>query len=71
MYVRKKMRNRILIFAVVVLGFIYWRGMKIEAKERNLDCAYHVVYSYCTSAAKQPQLPGVWDILKSGANFKK
>lgn len=68
MYIRKKMRTRIILIVIVVLGFLYWRGSKAYIKEQGLDCKYHIAYAFCKG--KQPtKIPGIFEIFKAGTKF--
>lgn len=68
MYIKKKMRTKIILVAIVVLGFLYWRGMKTVATEKGLDCKFTGVY-VCTSTKKDAKAPGFFEIIKAGARF--
>jgi len=68
MYVRKKMRNRIILVALLVLGFIMWRGINATT-EKNFTCEYKLVYAVCKPKAGNPKLPGLVEIFKAGIKF--
>lgn len=66
MYIRKRMRTKIILVVILVLGFLFWRGSKAVTKERKLDCTYHLVYAVCKGNAK---LPSFVEVLKAGVKF--
>jgi len=68
MYLRKKIRKRLLIVVVLVLAFIFWRGLNATTKESH-DCEFKLVYALCTPKTKNSTLPGVWNIFKTGVKF--
>jgi hypothetical protein len=68
MYVRRKIRNRIILGLILVLGFITWRGLKATT-EKSFNCEYKLVYAVCKPKAGSPKLPGMIDILKAGVKF--
>lgn len=69
MYLRKRMRSKILILVLIVLGFLYWRGIKSVSEAKGWNCQYHIIYATCDAKNNKAQLPGIWDILKAGAQF--
>ncbi len=69
MFIRKKIRSKILIVVIIVLAFLYWRGVKTVAAKKGWNCNYHVAYAICDAKNNKAQLPGIWDILKAGASF--
>ncbi len=69
MHIRKKMRTKIILLLIAVLLFLYWRGVKTVAAEKGWNCAYHIAYAICDAKNNKAQLPGILDILKSGAKF--
>jgi hypothetical protein len=68
MYMRKKLRKRLIIVVVLLLAFVFWRGLKATTKETH-DCEFKLIYALCTPNTKNVQLPGIWDILKAGVKF--
>jgi hypothetical protein len=68
MYIKKRMRTRLILLAIVVLGFIYWRGIKAMG-DRGLNCQYHIAYAVCTAKNNKAQLPSFLDVLKAGVKF--
>jgi len=68
MYVRKKMRNRIILVAVIVLAFIMWRGINATT-EKNFTCEYKLVYAVCKPKSGSPKLPTLMEIFKAGVKF--
>ncbi len=69
MYVRKKMRTKIILVVVAVLLFLYWHGIKKVAAQKGWDCSYHVIYAVCNAKNNKAVLPSLWDVLKAGAKF--
>ncbi len=70
MYIKKKMRTRLILGAIVVLGFLYWHGLKnVTAANSGLKCEYHIVYALCTTTNNKAHLPTIWDIFKAGVRF--
>jgi hypothetical protein len=69
MYLKKKMKTRILLVVILALGFLYWRGIKNVAADKGWNCQYHVVYAVCDAKNNKAQLPGFFDIIKAGAKF--
>jgi len=69
MYIKKKMRTKLILLAIVVLGFLYWRGVKQATAKQGLKCEYHIVYAICESNGKKTSPPGIWEIFKAGAKF--
>ncbi|MBX4186644.1 MAG: hypothetical protein KW802_00060 [Candidatus Doudnabacteria bacterium] len=69
MYLKKKMRTRLILLAIVVLLFLYWRGVKNVSAAKGWDCNFHVVYTVCSSKNSKAQLPSFFDIIKAGAKF--
>lgn len=63
------MRNRLIILAIIVLAFIYWRGVKSVTTQKGMSCEYHIVYALCTAKNNKATMPGIWDILKAGVKF--
>jgi hypothetical protein len=70
MYVRKKIRtrNRLIMVAVLVLGFLFWRGLKASTAKTH-DCEFKLIYAVCSEKSKDAKMPGLWDIFKSGTEF--
>ncbi len=68
MYLRKKVRNRLIVFVLIVLAIIFWRGLKLTTKETH-DCEFKLIYALCTPNTKTAELPGIWDIFKAGVKF--
>jgi hypothetical protein len=68
MYFRKKIRKRILIVALVVFSFVFYRGLK-AATEKTHDCEFKLIYAACVEKSKGAKLPGLWSIIKSGVSF--
>lgn len=69
MYLKQKIKYRLLILLLILFAFIYWRGIRAVAKESNLDCNYHVFYAVCKQIGKATTLPTFWDVLKAGVKF--
>jgi lipopolysaccharide export system protein LptC len=69
MFIRKRWRSKILILALVVLIFLYWRGIKNVAEQKGWDCNFHVIYATCNAKNNKAVLPSFFDILKAGAKF--
>ncbi|MBI2355751.1 MAG: hypothetical protein HYV13_00910 [Candidatus Doudnabacteria bacterium] len=69
MYIRKKIRSKLLLLILIALAFIYWRGTKAIAVEKNLECEYHVVYALCKQKGKSTELPTIFDVFKAGMKF--
>jgi hypothetical protein len=69
MYIRRKIRSKIILLVLIALAFIYWRGTKAIASEKNLECKYHVVYAVCKQKGQATNLPSIWEVLKAGAKF--
>jgi hypothetical protein len=63
------MRSKIFWLAIIALGFIYWRGTKAIAVEKNLECEYHFVYGICKQKGKPTELPTFLDVIKAGVKF--
>ena len=63
------MRTKIILVAIIVLGFLYWRGTKTVTAEKGWDCEYHVAYALCNPKNNKAKLPGLWDIMKAVARF--
>lgn len=70
MYIRRKIRSRLFLLALIAFGFVYWRGMKAIQKTTNLECEYHVAYAVCKQKGKATELPSLWQVLRAGAKFK-
>lgn len=68
MYLRRKVRNRIIFVIIVLLGIIVWRGLKATT-EGKFACEYKLVYAVCKPLQGQTELPGMLDILKAGVKF--
>ena len=69
MYIKKKMRTKLILLAIVVLLFLYWHGIKNVAESKGWDCSYHVVYAVCNAKNNKARLPGLFEVLKAGARF--
>lgn len=69
MYIRKKMRTRIIIIAVIAILFIYWRGITKVASEKGWNCNYQVVYALCSAKNNKAVLPTIFDVFKAGVKF--
>ncbi|OGE80149.1 MAG: hypothetical protein A2660_01735 [Candidatus Doudnabacteria bacterium RIFCSPHIGHO2_01_FULL_45_18] len=70
MFLRKKIRSKLIWLAVIVLLFLYWRGVKSAlVEERGWNCQYHLVYAVCQANNNKAQMPGLWEIIKAGARF--
>ena len=63
------MRSKLILIAVVVLAFLYYRGTKAIAVEKNLECKYHAVYAICKQKGQATTLPSIWEVLKAGTKF--
>ena len=68
MYLRRKMRNRIILIVIVVLGFIFWRGLT-AATTKNFNCEYKLIYAVCKPKINNAKLPSLVDIFKAGIKF--
>lgn len=68
MYIRRKMRNRIILGVIIVLGIIVWRGLTAST-EKNFTCEYKLVYAVCKPKAGNPKLPTLVEIFKAGVKF--
>jgi hypothetical protein len=70
MFIRKKLKFKIILLAIVVLLFVYWRGMKsLLVESHGWNCKYQVVYAICEAQNNKAKLPGIWDIFKAGVRF--
>lgn len=69
MYIRRKIRSKLIIVALIALAFIYWRGTKAIAKEKNLECEWHLVYAICKQKGKATELPSLLDVFRAGIKF--
>ena len=63
------MRTKLILIALVVLGFLYYRGTKAIAQEKNLECKYHLVYALCKQKGQATTLPSIFDVIKAGTKF--
>lgn len=63
------MRTRLILLAIIVLVFIYWRGIKKATTQKGMSCEYHIVYALCTAKNNKAAMPGIWDIFKAGMKF--
>lgn len=70
MYVRKKIRFRLILAAVVIFLVIYIHGVIVWTNKNNLDCQWHVVYAVCKQIGKPTVVPSLWDVLVAGVKFK-
>jgi hypothetical protein len=68
MYIRKKMRIKIIAVAVVVLGFIFWRGLKATT-EKSFTCEYKLIYAVCKPKNNNSKMPTLLEIFKAGVKF--
>jgi hypothetical protein len=66
---RRKYGSKIVLLVVVVLIFLYWRGIKDVTTSKGWDCSYHLAYAVCNPKNNKAKLPGLWDVLKAGAKF--
>ncbi|MBI3952566.1 MAG: hypothetical protein HY336_01255 [Candidatus Doudnabacteria bacterium] len=62
------MRTKIIAVALIVLGFILWRGIN-ATMSKNFICEYKLVYAVCKPKAGNPKLPTTMDIVKAGIKF--
>lgn len=62
------MRTKLIIFGILILGFIIWRGVTATT-EKNFNCEYKVVYAVCKPKSGNPKLPTLTEILKAGVKF--
>lgn len=69
MYIRRRLRSKLIVIALIVLGFVYWRGVKALAVQKNLECKYHLVYAVCKQKGQATTLPSIWEVLKAGSKF--
>ncbi|MEJ0021307.1 MAG: hypothetical protein WDN47_01855 [Candidatus Doudnabacteria bacterium] len=70
MYLKKKMRVKLILLAIVVVLFLYWRGVtSLLIESKGWNCQYQVVYALCQATNNKATLPGLWDILKAGIRF--
>lgn len=58
---------RLIIFLLVVAGFIFWRGL--GASTTDFNCSYKLIYAVCTPKKADAKLPGLMDIFKAGIKF--
>jgi hypothetical protein len=68
MYMRKKIRNRLIMAVALVLAFVMWRGLS-AATDGKFDCEYKLIYAVCTADTRGTELPSLWEILKAGVRF--
>jgi hypothetical protein len=69
MYIKKKNKVRLFLLLLIVLLFVYWRGIRSITSNTNLECEYHVVYAVCKVKGQATDLPSVLDVLKAGIKF--
>jgi hypothetical protein len=69
MYIRKKNKFRLFLLLIVVILFVYWRGIRSIEQNTNLECEYHVVYAVCKVQGQATDLPKAWDVFKAGIEF--
>ena len=69
MYIKKRMRTKLILIAILVLGFIYWRGVKQVTVAKSWNCNYHIAYAVCDAKNNKAKLPTIVDILKAGVKF--
>jgi len=71
MYIRKKMRTKLLILAVIIVAgaFVYWRGVKATTEQKGWACNYHLAYAVCSAKNNKAVLPGFMDIMRAGVKF--
>jgi hypothetical protein len=58
----------LIIVAVLILGFIFWRGISATTK-KNFNCEYKLVYAVCKPKSGNPAPPTILEILKAGVKF--
>jgi hypothetical protein len=68
MYVKKKIRKRLIVFLVIVLAIIFWRGLKTTTKATH-NCEFKLIYAVCEPKNNRAEMPGLWEILKTGVEF--
>jgi hypothetical protein len=68
MWMRKKNRNRLIWFVLVLLAVIMWRGIGKTTKN-DFDCEFKLIYALCTPKDDATELPSLWNILKAGVTF--
>lgn len=68
MYFRKKVRNRIIVFVLVVFAIIFWRGLAATTKS-TYACEYKLIYAFCVAEGEGITPPTLSDILKLGVRF--
>lgn len=70
MLLRRKLRSKLILLVILVLLFIYWRGVTtLLVAQKGWNCQYHVVYALCEARNNKASLPGLWDIFKAGIKF--
>lgn len=55
--------------AIIVIIFIYWRGIKAVTEEKGWTCSYHIAYAVCNPKNNKAQLPSLLDVFKAGIKF--
>lgn len=68
MYVKKKVRKKLIIIALIILAIIFWRGLKSTTKATH-NCEFKLIYALCVPKNNKAKLPGIIEIFKSGVEF--
>lgn len=68
MYVKKKIRKRLIIGFLIIFSIIFYRGLKATTTETH-DCEFKLIYALCTPKNNKSKLPGILEILKTGIKF--
>jgi hypothetical protein len=62
------MRNRIILVVVLVLGFVFYRGLKATTS-KTFNCEYKLIYAVCRPKNNNSKMPGIVEIFKAGVKF--
>ena len=68
MYLRKKIRKRLIAVGLVIFGIIFFRGLNATTRETH-DCEFKILYAVCTVTEEGAEMPGLWNIFKAGVSF--
>jgi hypothetical protein len=68
MYWRRKNRNKIILAALIVIGFLFWRGFTATTAA-SFTCEYKLLYAACIPKTSKAKLPGLIQIFKAGVKF--
>lgn len=60
-----------IFFAIIVVGFLYWRGADQIIKQRKIDCQWQQVILVCSGTDKDAlaNFPSFVNVIKAGAKF--